>query len=189
MPSAWHRRPVPRPLSEVTLNEDFKRFLQPGACQPSPPGAKSARVALLMSLAGRGRNTSCISLQLHLLERQGRAPSAALAAAPGPAPDRQAERWGWGHDEYFMPQSQTFSLTPEWRAQRFLVFVTVAGNIATGKAGWAPLAEKEPQPMLRLLMQKGAVGAAGPERGLHGSAGTRRDRTAHTGGQGSLCPR
>lgn len=96
---------------------------------------------------------------------------------------------GRGHDEYFMPQSQTFSLTPEQRAQHFLVFVTVARNVATGKPGWAPLAEKEPQPMLRLLMQKGAVGPAGPERGLHGSVGTRRHRTAHTGGQGSLCPR
>lgn len=34
---------------------------------------------------------------------------------------------GRGHDEYFMPQSQTFSLTPEWRAQHFCCLFPCTG--------------------------------------------------------------
>lgn len=33
--------------------------------------------------------------------------------------DRAAGEQGWGRDEYFMPQHQTFSLTMEWGAQHF----------------------------------------------------------------------
>lgn len=44
------------PGSEVTFNEDYKRFLQAGACQASLPGTRSTVVALLMNPAARGRN-------------------------------------------------------------------------------------------------------------------------------------
>lgn len=97
VPSAWHRCPFLWLVSEVTFNEDFQHFLRAGACQASPPGPKCTVVPLLMNLAPEEGIFKCISLHLHLLETQARAPSALLwllAVAPGPVSAAQTEQQG-----------------------------------------------------------------------------------------------